>query len=121
LKTEQEGRFVHFNRAILQVVVRQLAPGVIHELFEGDPYTGQAPLQSPSAHAQRQRDILEGRPFAGQGPLQRALNLLFQGQPGIPTLEFALQVGPDGGQQIVIMRHERHVETEGAAGKGPRA
>jgi len=91
LVPQQEGHAFQLDGALPEVVPRQFAPGVFHQLLKGDGGIRKPALQGARAHAQFLRDMLKRWTFPGQGALEGVLHLFPDAQAGIPGLEFAFQ------------------------------
>src|SRR6185369_179369 len=65
-KTQQEGGFIQFDGAFLQIMVGKFAARVFNELLKGDACIGEPTLKRACAQAEFLSDILQRRTFPGQ-------------------------------------------------------
>src|SRR3974390_2116759 len=110
LVAQQESGFVQFDGAMLEVVVRQFAPGVFDQLLEGDVGIGEAALQGARAHAELPGDLPERGTFAREGALNGMLDLIANLRIGAAFLKLRFQLSTNDLEQLLVLRDKRPIE-----------
>ena len=110
LVSEQESRFVQLNGAVFEVLVRQLAPGFLHQLLEGHFGISKAALQGAGARAEFPRDLRQRGAFSRERALEGMFDLVAHIRAGVFFLEFGLQLSADRLEQLLVLGDKRPVE-----------
>src|SRR5437867_13427137 len=74
-KAQQEGGFVQFHGALIQIMTGKFAARIFNELLKGDPCASEPTLQGACAHAEFLSDILQRRTLPGQCSAEAVLHL----------------------------------------------